>query len=513
MHRAIATIALGDPAAVAAELRALPAGVDAAEVRLDALWPETPHEEAATDALLAIAEAGEAAGVPLVATLRPTRHGGAFLGAEEVRLGLLAAAARAGFAEVDLELDAALVPEIPILVRSSGAGVLPSHHLRGAAPCRDDGLRALTALQDVGGSADKLAFEASAWPDLLRALELARAHAQRGGRPAVATLGMGGADFRALLALAGNQATYGHSPGAPPAVPGQPALADAEATWRRWGVPRDELGVARPWLALVGTPVAHALSPRIHNAALRAAGRPERMGHFDVPASAGALRLLLHVADRIGLAGASITMPHKVDAARLARCDPVAAEAGAANCLRFTPAGPEATNTDATALLRLLAPARGRRAVVLGAGGAARAALWALGRLGTEAWFTSRGTERARAVAAATGARWVPWERRDTLRADAWVQATPLGMRPGDASPVLPAQVRQGGLVVELPYGPAPTALEQAALRRGAAFVGGRTLLVEQAVDAFRFWTGQEPSRGAMATAAGIEPPTPLAAT
>jgi 3-dehydroquinate dehydratase/shikimate dehydrogenase len=490
--------------ALAKELGRLPAGVDVAEIRLDGLWPAVPDGDRATDDLLALTDAAR---VPLLATLRPRRHGGRFEGPEPVRLGLLAAAGRAGFSALDMELDAVLVPGVLREMRSSGAAVLVSHHAWGPAPCRDDGLRPLLGMQDAGGTLDKLAFEAGAFPDALRALELAHEHARRGGRPAVSTLGFGGAPLRALLAIAGNHATYGHSPGLAPAVPGQPSIEDALRLWQHWGLGKQDLDPqaegARPWLAVVGAPVLHSLSPRIHNAALRSARRPERFGALQVPASTGALRLAFHIASRIGLAGASITHPHKADAARLATCDSVATAVGAANCVRFDPTGPQATNTDATALRRLLAPHvhAGQRAAVLGSGGAARAAIWALRELGATVRFASRDPAKAQAVATCLQAAWVPWERRAERDADVWVQATPLGLAPGEPSPLPATRLADSPLLVELNYGSGPTALQHAAQAAGCRVVDGQTVLLEQAADAYRFWFASEPDRHAMAAA------------
>ncbi|MEA3204005.1 MAG: shikimate dehydrogenase, partial [Thermoplasmata archaeon] len=429
-----------------------------------------------------------------LATLRPRRQGGRFEGPEAVRLGLLSAAAQAGFRLLDVELDT-LVPGLATELRKGGAGLVVSHHIA-ETPCRTDGLQPLQAMQDVDARLDKLAFEAGAFPDALRALELAREHALRGGHPTVSTMGYGGGPLRALLALAGNQATYGHSPGLEPAVPGQPDILEVVRVWQHWGLkPADLQGKAHPWFAVLGSPALHSLSPRLQNAALRAAGRPERFGALDVPASPGALRLVFHAAQRIGLAGASVTHPHKADAARIATCDEVARAVGAANCVRFTPEGAFATNTDATALRRLLAPIvqPGATAVVLGAGGAARAAIWALRGLGAQAQVVARDVAKAKAL----GVPVVAWADRLSLRPQVWVQATTIGLQ-GQASPLAGHDLR-GAALVELNYSAGRTALQRQAEAAGCKVVDGRAVLLEQAVDAYRFWTGTEPDRAAMA--------------
>ncbi len=508
-HRIIASLSHAQVGPMLAAVGDLPQGVTDAEIRLDSLWPGPPDPETAADAVLALVDSAQAAHVRLIATLRPVRQGGGFVGDEQVRVGLLAAAAQAGFAAIDLEADVAA----PLLVgelRRTGAQVNVTQHHIGPTPCRDDGLSALTLAQDAGGNLDKFVFSGHSYVDVLRALELASGHAARGGRPALGVPGVGGPELRALLAIAGNQATYGHAPGLEPATPGQPAIADVLDVWRRWGLTPADLDPvatgARPWLAVLGTPVGHSLSPLIQNAALRAAGRPERFGVLEVPASPGALLLTFHAATRIGLAGASVTTPHKRDAARVTTGDAVVTATGAANTIRFSPAGAQSTNTDATALRRMLAPHidAGAPAVVLGAGGLARAAIWALRDLGAAVRFASRDPAHGAALAQTSGAKWTPWDQRDELRAPVWVQATTLGRGANDPNPIAPAQLRGAVLAVEANYAAGPTAFEQAARSSGAAILNGQSLLVEQAADAFAFWFGRAPDRAAMEHAAGI---------
>jgi shikimate dehydrogenase/3-dehydroquinate dehydratase type I len=501
-HTLVASILAPDAQQARAALGRLPPEVGLAEVRLDALWPTVPGSDQATDDLLALADA---ATLPLLATLRPKRQGGRFDGPEQVRLGLLQTALRAGFAFADLEMDGLDASGRVGLLRQDG-GVVASSHLPDT-PCRSDGLTALLQMHDLGAVYDKLAFTAGAFPDLLRALELARTHAERGGRPAVSTLVHGGAATRALLPLLGNRATYGAAPGLPPAAPGQPTIADLVATWRRWGLRPDDLDLCAeapgPWLAVLGMPVEHSLSPRLHNAALRAAGRRERFGALEVPASSSALRLILHVAPRLGMVGASVTAPHKVDAARASQGDAAVARTGAANCLRWQGEAAVSTNTDFTALKRLLAPhVAGQSnlpALVLGAGGAARAAIAALQDLGALVTFSSRDPARAGALATANGAAWIPWEQRSAAKPRLVVQATPIGTNPGEPSPfAIPAGL---AVAVEYVYAAGPTRFQQESATAGAKVIDGRQLLVAQAEDAYRFWFSEDPAPGAMAKA------------
>lgn len=478
----VATVASRDLAACVAAIEATEA--DWIEVRLDALWPKVPGDEAA-EHLVALTSLGK----PLLATLRPVRQGGAFDGPEDVRISLLLAAARAGFAAVDLENDHPNVAPVVGLFRDESSVVISDHGLS-TTPSRDAGLIRLQSMQDLHAEFDKLAVPVGSFMDALRCLELTRAHAERSGRPAIAPLG-GGPELRALLSLAGNQATYGHATGMRPAVSGQPSLADVDAVLEHWGHP----GPSRDWYAVIGDPVQHSLSPRIHNAALRAAGRPERYGALQVPDSMGAIRLLCTVAPRIGLRGASVTSPLKMHAAQATRGDGAVQAIGAANCIRFD-AEPVSTNTDATAILRLLGEAKS--VGVLGSGGAARAALWAGNQLGVPVTLVCRDAAHGARLAESTGASVVAWNERATATADAWVQATPLGA--GDAD--VPIQgVGLDSSFIELVYKGGPTPSQKLAADAGAQVIDGRRFLLEQARDAYRFWTGAEPPAGAMEAA------------
>lgn len=484
MHERTATLSGNLPAMLRA-LESLDA--DLAEVRLDSLWPEPPREGDAIEALLALTDA---ATVPLLATLRPKRQGGAYEGPEDIRLNLLAAAAKAGFAEVDLEADLAELAGVSRILRDD-ARITVSDHGMPAAPSRDAGVRELQAMQDLHTHRQKIAYPSGSFLDELRALELCFAHAERNGEPAIAPMGTSPA-FRALLPLAGNQRTYAHV-GAE-AFPGQPSLADLEATWKHWGLEHDELGGRDGWYAVLGDPVEHSLSPRIHNAALRHAGRTPRYGALRVPDSIGAVRLLTGVATRIGLRGASVTMPLKHHAAQACDGDASVQAIGAANCFRFDDPNQKApaTNTDASALRRLLEGAQ--HVAVIGAGGAGRAALWAAKQVGADTTLVARPGDRADRAATDFDVPAV-WSARDRIEADAWVQATPLGMH-GEASPV--ARVEGIEQAIELVYAAGPTGFEALAQSAGAKVTDGRTFLIEQAVDAYHFWTGDAPERSVM---------------
>lgn len=216
-----------------------------------------------------------------------------------------------------------------------------------------------------------------------------------------------------------------------------------------------------------------------------------------------------------GFAGANVTVPHKLAALAVAdSASAAAAEIGAANTLVFGDQGIAAENTDATGIVEALPEsAHGRRALVLGAGGSARAAVWALSKAGAAVSIWNRTRERAEHVAADLGAATVepdpvtgalPVERFELI-----VNATAVGLK-GDAQPGtdlkalrLDADALNGGhVVIDLVYGAAPTQLRTAALERNATVVDGLEVLVQQGAASLSLWTGAEPSLEVMRAAA-----------
>ena len=249
-------------------------------------------------------------------------------------------------------------------------------------------------------------------------------------------------------------------------------------------------------LGVLGWPVAHSRSPAMHNAALAAVGlRGWRYQLLPVPPDlfVETVRSLA----RAGFRGANVTIPHKAAALALStdRTERAAA-IGAANTLTFEPGGEiVADNTDAPALVAALPfDARGQTAVVLGAGGSARAVVWALGGAGArDVLIWNRTPERARALAHEFGA--TALGQGDVTRdADVLVNCTAAGLDGGDSFASLPldaGSVRNYRCVVDLVYTPSGTRLIDAAQRRGVATVDGLEILVGQGALSFERFTGR----------------------
>lgn len=246
-------------------------------------------------------------------------------------------------------------------------------------------------------------------------------------------------------------------------------------------------------LCLLGDPVAHSLSPAIHTAALTACGL---QGEYTAR-RVGAVGFAAAIAEiRVGaLDGANVTMPHK--SAAHATCDAWSSEAersGAVNTLALRDGHLMGWNTDVLGLRRLLGDLPRAPVLVLGAGGAAAAALLAVG---PGARVAARRGAAAAAIAARLEATPHPWGV--PLTGATVINATPLGMH---GEPLPGGVVREASALVDLAYGPAPTPAVRMAAEHGIAVVDGQAVLVAQAADAFEIWTGMPAPVEVMAAAA-----------
>ncbi len=261
--------------------------------------------------------------------------------------------------------------------------------------------------------------------------------------------------------------------------------------------------------AVIGSPIRHSLSPAIHNAAFTSAGLNWVYVALEVaPGQAAGAVEAMRVLD---LGGMSVTMPHKDDvAAAVDDRTSVAATLGAVNCVFRDGGRLVGDNTDGAGFvdgLRLdhgIDPS-GLRCVVVGAGGAARSVVHALGAAGAgEVVVVNRTPDRARAAAELAGPVGRVGTEGDLTAADLVVNATPIGMGTSGGGPALPLPVsllRSGQVVVDLVVHPVHTALLHEAEVRGARPVDGLSMLVHQAAHAYRRWTGEEAPLAAMRAA------------
>ncbi|MEK7865095.1 MAG: shikimate dehydrogenase [Planctomycetota bacterium] len=481
-----------------AELTRRVAPADLVEIRLDAR-PDFPLEW--------IPRLGK----PVIATCRLRAQGGSWNGSEADRMALLRRAVDAGAAWVDLEWKCGAQARA-----FRPARVLTSHHVLDGLP--DDVEGVLREMTLEGGDAIKLVaharttLEAVTFSSAVRLALAARdwqSQLAGPGLPPVAAFAMGeaGTWTRVALARLGAPWVYAALDRSRATAPGQPTLAE----WT--GVLRvHRLGAGTALYGLIGNPVAHSLSPLIHNLAFEKEGIDAIYVPFLVT-DPGALPAVL----ALDVRGFSVTIPYKEAVLPLVdRRSRAATEIGAVNTLvrrgDAQAVGWEGGNTDAAGALAAVARAygaspdtpflAGKRALVLGAGGAARAIAWGLARAGARVAVSGRTGTRAEALAREMKLVAVPWDARAGEAPDLLVNTTPVGMAPRAEESPWPSSALHAGMVVfDTVYHPRRTRLLADAKAAGARVVEGIEMLVEQAALQFTAWTGRPMPRAAVEAA------------
>ena len=253
-------------------------------------------------------------------------------------------------------------------------------------------------------------------------------------------------------------------------------------------------------LAVLGHPVGHSRSPAMQGAALAELGLDD-WSYEAIDVAPDEFEEKVREIAAGEWVGANVTVPHKGAALAVAdELSEVAREIGAANTLHFLEGRIHAYNTDAKGLLTLLPePVEGSRALVLGAGGAARAVVWALVRGGATVEVWNRTELRSRNLCENLGGTAVT--EPDQGDYDLIANTTAVGLRGEDPFTELPlnaAGFRPEQLVIDLVYSDRPTALLEAARRSGAETIDGLAVLVAQGAVSLKIWTGREPPLEAM---------------
>ncbi|NTV15510.1 MAG: shikimate dehydrogenase [Desulfobulbaceae bacterium] len=250
---------------------------------------------------------------------------------------------------------------------------------------------------------------------------------------------------------------------------------------------------------IMGLPVAHSLSPAMHNRAFAELSLNKVYVPFAVADVAAALRGFL----ALGVRGVSVTIPHKQAVLPwLDSIDPVAAAIGAVNTLVISAGRIHGLNTDwlgANRALSQVVELRGRRVLLLGAGGSARAIGFGLREAGAEVILASRTPEKGRRLAAELACEWHDLQAVAGISAEVLVNATSVGMAPASQqSPVAAVELCRFRVVMDIVYSPLETRMLREAARAGCQVVSGLEMLLCQGAAQFEIWTGQEAPLAAM---------------
>jgi 3-dehydroquinate dehydratase/shikimate dehydrogenase len=424
-----------------------------------------------------VAGALEGRARPVVLTCRARRDGGRFDGSEDERLGLLADGVRLGAEYVDVEWTA----DWKRVPRDERSRLVLSHHDFEGVP--EDLADLMRAMQEARPYVIKVAVMANRLEDcvtLRRAVQDVGPHI---------IIGMGGSGTltRVCPALFGSLWAYGGE-----AAPGQFAVRDLIDVYRVRATT-----ATTALYAVTGCPLAHSASPVMHNIAFAIEGRNAVYVSLETDDAEEFLR----VAAAFDLRGASVTAPLKRSLlASAAVADDLSKRIGATNTLRRGAAGWEAANFDVAGFLAPLdrrgVTLAGKRAVVLGAGGAARAAVFGLRERQAEVAVSARRAEEARGLAGALGVETEAWPPKRPW--DVLVHATPVGTSPGHSEVPVERSSLTGSVVYDLVYNPPDTRLVQWARAAGAETISGLEMLIGQACAQFEWWTGRRAPAAAM---------------
>jgi len=484
---------------VLAQLERYRSYIDMAEMRLDLLNP--------SERLKAI-DLPDRAGIPLILTIRLPEDGGHWgTNGEtdddrtELFLSLLDSGA---WAYIDLEHERIKADaDLSASAAAAGTRIIRSmHDFDGTLlelPVAD--LAGMIRGMAEGGSIPKLAARCTGSRQLLTLARAAIA-TESAGEKVILGMDEYGTPSRILAERFGSVWTYASALGgpgeAPAAAPGQLDPRTLESLYRF-----SEINESTPLYAVVGNPIAHSRCPIIHNRWLREAGLK---GTY-LPIRSDDLAAFLETCDIWGLRGLSVTVPHKEKA--LSLCDYsgyLARRIGAANTLVRAGDGWRARNTDAAGFLEPLPAAmglnsveelKGKKALIFGAGGAARAAVHALVDAGMKLVILNRTIGKARGLAEETGQTWGPLtdEALPLVEGgvDLAVQTTSVGMHPNENTDPAPWwNPRECSLLYDMIYEPAETIFLARARSAGVKTLNGFGMLEAQARLQFELFTGRQ---------------------
>jgi 3-dehydroquinate dehydratase/shikimate dehydrogenase len=463
------------------------------QVRL--AWRETPTVELRLDWLGSNGERTKLLGWVkmqklgrriLIATCRRVAAGGKFAGSMEKQLSWLSQARAAGCQWCDVDVET--VRELPgQSVRGLGLPprVLFSVHDFTGTPVLP---RVILEPKHEGVTATKIAANARTIGDSVRLLGAAR----RSKNLVAVAMGDLGLPARILGLRDGSVLTY--APVGAATAPGQVSLRDLLHLYRAHQLTRK----TRVY-GVVGDPVGHSLSPLMHNTGFIARG----VDAVYLPILAHELKDFLAAIGPLGIRGFSVTIPHKQAILKyLQQCDALASEIGAVNTVVVRGDGSLAgSNTDYVGVIRALEKKmklRGSRVLIFGAGGAARAAVFAMARSGAAVAVCARREGPGKKLAHAVDGEFLPQKALRTEKFDAIINTTPVGMHPHTGVSPLSARELNCRVVMDLINRPMRTELMRIAAKKGIATVPGIEMFVPQGVAQWELWTGERAPEAAM---------------
>jgi 3-dehydroquinate dehydratase/shikimate dehydrogenase len=427
--------------------------------------------------------------VTAIATCRRKKFGGYFVGSLTAEFEVLLEAAEAGCKIVDIEVESAeearpaQLARFRASLREAGAALLVSFH----DFTRTKGLnQAAARIEAFQPDFVKVVSTARTLSDNLAVLKLIEDHSLSSHVVGIA-MGEEGLVSRVLGPRAGAAFTFAAFSDGAETAPGQAAARTLRDIYRI-----EQLDQATRIFGVAGNPIAHSLSPLMQNTAFRR----ENVNAVMLPLKVRILDDLLALVRGLPLAGVAVTMPLKQEVLpHLANMDPLTLRIGACNTLRTGADGKlYGFNTDVAGIVRPLEKRlrlTGARIAVLGAGGAARAAVFGLVEQGAEVFIVNRTHEHAVKLARQAKAKALKHELFAKARFDVLINSTPCGMAGSkQALPIAESELN-AGLVFDMVYNPLETPLLKLAAARGIPVVSGVEMFVQQGARQFEIWTGK----------------------
>jgi 3-dehydroquinate dehydratase / shikimate dehydrogenase len=423
--------------------------------------------------------------VTAIATCRRAANGGKFAGNLAAQMEILTKAATSGFHIIDLELESTESLKKGELqkLRDTGIALIISHH--DFAATKDlDGI--YKRIEPFHPDFIKIVPTAKTLTDnvtLMRFIERMDNHSNIVG----VCMGDAGIISRVLGLRAGSAFTFAAATAGEETAPGQIAARTLIETYRI-----DQVDAATKVYGVAGNPIRSSLSPIMMNTAFRR----ETVNAVYLALQANKLADLLKLVHEIPIQGFSVTMPLKQEImAHLEKTDPLSAKIGACNTvLRAQDGKLYGFNTDVAGItgpLEKRMSLRGAKALVLGAGGAARAAVFGLRDKGAEVFILNRTAETAQKLAKQSGAKTIKKDALAKTTFDVIINATPVGMAGIKSTPLLEAKDLNTKLVFDLVYNPLETPLLRLARQQSIPIITGIEMFVQQGARQFEIWTGK----------------------
>lgn len=429
----------------------------------------------------------------ILATCRRHQNQGRFNGSVEEQIHILDAAADAGARAVDIEIESAESVQAHLDTLRGKTKIVLSYHNYDGTPSPESVLRRMSRIQ---ADAYKIVTTARKPSDNGRVLALTKSHP----RLPLIVLAMGESGFptRVMSTAWGGLFTYAAPNAAEGTASGQVCARVLRNLYRV-----EKFSRAAKIYGVIADPVRHSISPNVHNRAFQA----HRLDAVYLPflVHPPQLKDFFGLAQALPIAGFSTTIPHKQKVIRyLDIVDPLARRIGAVNTVWKKAGKWRGTNTDAEAVVVPLA--RKIRlpkssVLVLGNGGAARGAAYALKESGAKVYIAGRNPDRVRLLAKACDAEFLLREQLTKRKFDAIVHATPLGMHPHPEGCFFPDAI-PAELVFDMVYNPLETTLIRRATEQGLAVIPGLQMFLEQAARQYEIWTGANAPRSVMEKAA-----------